>query len=124
MSLIPAASTTARTAPPAITPRAWRGWLEQHLRGAELLHDLVRDGRAGHRHADQVLARALGALADRIGHLVGFAQADADVAGAIADDDHRAEREAAATFDDLGHAVDLDDLFLERDAASGPICSC
>ena len=53
--------------------------------------------------------RLLGALADRLGHLVGLAEADADVAALVADDDERREREAAAALDDLGDAVDEDD---------------
>src|SRR6266545_7232472 len=94
----------------------WRGRLEQDFRGAKLLHDLVRDRRASHRHADQIFPRALGALANRIGHLIGFAQADANVARAIADHNDRAEREAAAALDDFGHAVDLDDFLFEGQA--------
>ncbi len=96
--------------------RARRRWLEQHLGRPKLLKDLVRNGRPGHRHADQTLPRALGAFADRFRHFVGFAQADADVARAIADDDNRAEREASAALDDLRHAIDLDDFLLEGDA--------
>src|SRR6185503_11597509 len=42
-----------------------------------------------------------------------LAQADTDVAGAVADDDNRAEAEPPAALDDLGDAVDLDDAFLE-----------
>ena len=40
---------------------------------------------------------------------------DADVAGAVADDDDRAEAEAPAALDDLRDAVDLDDALLERE---------
>jgi hypothetical protein len=97
--------------------RARRGRLEQHPRCAEFLHDLVRNGCAGHRHADQILAGALGALADRVRHLVGFAEADAHVARAIAHHDHRAERKSAAALDYFGHAVDLDDFFFQGDSA-------
>ena len=60
------------------------------------------------RHAHQVLARAVDALADRLGHLAGLAQADADHAVAVADHDQRAEAEAAAALHDLRHAVDVD----------------
>ena len=41
----------------------------------------------------------------------------ADVAGAVTDDDDRAEAEAPAALDDLGHAVDLDDALFERQLA-------
>ena len=66
------------------------------------------------RHLDQVLLRVLDALADRLGNLARLAQPNADVAGAVADDDDRAEREAAAALDDFGDAVDLDDTLFER----------
>src|SRR6266851_5295748 len=66
---------------------AWRGWFEQDLRGAELLDNLVRDGRAGHRHADQIFARAFSALTYGVWDFVGFPEADANVTRAVADDD-------------------------------------
>src|SRR5690606_1101731 len=47
----------------------------------------------------------------RFRHFVRLAEADADAAVAIADDDEGAEAEAAAALDDLGDAVDVDDLF-------------
>jgi hypothetical protein len=94
---------------------ALRGGLEQDRAGPELLAHLVRDGGADHRDLDEVLLRVLDALADRLGHLAGLAQADADMARAVTDDDDRAEAEAAAALDDLGHAVDLDDALLERE---------
>src|SRR5690606_32946025 len=50
-------------------------------------------------------------LANGLGHFVGAAETDADAATPIADDNERAEAEAAATLDDLRHAVDVDDLF-------------
>jgi hypothetical protein len=60
-------------------------------------------------HPEQVALRAVGALADRLGHLVGLAEARADVAVLVPDDDERREREPPAALDDLGHAVDVDD---------------
>ena len=77
--------------------------------------DLVGDRRAHHRHLDEVLLGVLDALADRFRNLAGLAQPDADVAGAVADDDDRAEAEAPAALDDLGDAVDLDDALFERE---------
>src|SRR6185369_293856 len=59
---------------------------------------------------------------DRLGHLARLAQPDADVAGAVADDDDRAEAEAAAALDDLGHPVDLDDALLERELVGIDAC--
>jgi hypothetical protein len=60
---------------------------------------------------DHALLGVLGALLDGVGHLVGLAVADPDVALAVADDDERGEAEAAATLDHLGAAVDEDHLF-------------
>ena len=65
------------------------------------------------RHLEHVLARLIVALADGLGHLVGLAEADADVTRLVADDDERREAEAPAALDDLGHAVDVDDALLE-----------
>ena len=69
----------------------------------------MRDGALVERDLEQVLLRLLGALADRLGHLVRLAEAGADVTVLVADDDERREREAPAALDDLGDAVDVDD---------------
>src|SRR5262249_52390404 len=65
------------------------------------------------RDLEDVLARLVVALADRLGHLVRLAEADAHVPALVAHDDERREREATAAFDDLRHAVDVDDALLE-----------
>jgi hypothetical protein len=61
-----------------------------------------------------VLLGVLDALADRLGDLACLAQANADMAGAVTDDDDRAETEAASALDDFGYSVDLDDALFER----------
>ena len=65
------------------------------------------------RDLEHVLARLVVALADRLRHLVGLAEADADVTRLVADDDERGEAEAPAALDDLGDAVDVDHALLE-----------
>ena len=75
----------------------------------KLADDAVGDGAPFERDLEQVLLGLLGALADRLGHLVGLAERRADVAVLVADDDQRGEAEAPAALDDLGHAVDVDD---------------
>src|SRR5437867_1387860 len=80
--------------------------LQEHPAGAEVTGDLAGDRRILQRHEDQVLLGVLHRLADRLGHLVGLAEADPDVSAAVADDDERREREPADTLHDLGHAVD------------------
>ena len=47
------------------------------------------------------------------GHFLGLADAEADHAVAVADDDQRAEAEVLAALDDLGDAVDVDDRVLQ-----------
>src|SRR6185503_6575830 len=94
---------------------ALRGRLEQDAARAVDDLDLVGDRRADHRDLDEVLLRVLDALADRLRHFAGLADADADVAGAVTDDDHRAEAEPPAALDDLGDTVDLDDALFERE---------
>ena len=122
---MPADSTTARTGAAGDDARTGRGGPEQHLAGAEVPDHVVRDGRADQRDLEQVLARLVVALADRLGHLVGLAEPDADVTGLVAHDDERREAEAAAALDDLRDAVDVDDALLELlfvDAVRTPSC--
>src|SRR5205085_594934 len=52
-------------------------------------------------------------LLDRGRHFLRLADAEADHAVAVADDDQRAETEILAALDDLGHAVDRDDRVLD-----------
>jgi hypothetical protein len=54
------------------------------------------------------LAGRLGGLANGVRDFVRLAQADADRAGAISNGDDRVETEPAATLDDLGDAIDMD----------------
>ena len=114
MSRMPADSMTARTAPPAMTPVP----CEAGLRRIRLAEYSWRTSCGivvpYHRDADEVLLRVLDALADGLRHFAGLAQADADVAGAVADDDDRAEAEPPPALDDLRDTVDLDDALFER----------
>ena len=47
------------------------------------------------------------------GDFVGLAEAEADPAGPVADDDERAEAALAAALGGLGNGLDLDDRLLE-----------
>ena len=93
--------------------RSFGGGLEEHPAGAEVTEHLVGDGVALQRDAEEVLLGVLAALADRLGDLVGLAQADADVTGAIADHHQRREAEPPAALHHLGHAVDVDHAIAE-----------
>ena len=65
----------------------------------------------------QVLLGGFDALADGLGNFLGLAGAVADNAFAgIADDDERGEGHVLAALDDLGDAIDGDDLVLEVEA--------
>ena len=68
---------------------------------------------------EQLLLRALGALADGVGNLVRLAIADADVALLVANDGQGRKTEAAAALNDLGAAVDEDNLLDEGWAVAG-----
>src|SRR5437588_872612 len=74
---------------------------------------LVGDRRAMLRHAVEVLLRALDALLDRDGDLIGLPVADPHHLALIADHHQCGEREAPAALDDLRDPVDLDDALLE-----------
>src|SRR3990167_6763410 len=98
--------------------------LHPDLGGAELRDDLVRDRPFGDdREADEGLAGVRVALQDGGLDVLGLAHAVADLAGGVADDDERGEREALAALDDLGHAVDRDDGLLESALFAGIVAA-
>src|SRR5690606_33017873 len=92
---------------------AGHGRAEEDLAAIIGAEGLVGDGVALELHGEHVLPGALGGLLDGVGHLVGAAVADADLAGAVADDGDGGEGEATTTLHDLGAAVDEDDLLEE-----------
>ena len=108
MSWTPAHSSTARTAPPAMTPVPGAGRTQHDDAGRGLTLNRVRDGAADHRDAEEALASLLDTLLDGRGNFLGLAVADADQAVAVADDHEGGEAEATTTLDDLGDAVDRD----------------
>ena len=59
---------------------------------------------------DHVLLGDLDALLDGRRNFLGLAGTEADPALAVTDDDQRGEAEVLAALDDLGDAVDVDDL--------------
>ena len=113
MLRIPANSTTARTPPAAITPVPSAAGRSTTRAGAEMPDDFMRNGAVVQRHADQAFLGAIDALANRLGHFVGLAQAEADQPVMIAGDHQRAEAEAASALHDLRDAVDMDDLLFD-----------
>ncbi len=65
-----------------------------------------------------LLRACLDGFADRFGDFGGFADGEADLPLAIADDDERAEAKSLAALDDLGDAVDANDRFFESAAVA------
>jgi hypothetical protein len=68
---------------------------------------VVRDGAPYERHANHMLLRIVARLADRLGDLGSLTFAGAHHALTVADHDHGAEVEAAATLHHFGYTVDL-----------------
>ena len=108
MSWTPAASSTGRTAPPAMTPVPWAAGF-RYTRAAPkwpvISHGMVVSLQ---RHEDQVLLGVLHRLPDGLGHLARLAEPHTHVAVAVADDHQRGEGEPPAALDHLGHPVDGD----------------
>ncbi len=104
---------TLRTGPPAMTPVPSGAGFKQNLRRTVTPKHLVRDARALQIELDQVFLGLLDGFLDGHGHFAGFAHAESGVAVAVADDDERGEAEVLAALDDLGDAVDGDDVILE-----------
>ena len=109
MSCTPATSSTGRTAPPAMTPVPALAGRRTTAPAPKCPCTSCGIVPPWQRDAEQVLLRLLGPLADRLRDLVGLAEAGADVAALIADDDERRERESPAALDDLGDAIDEHD---------------
>jgi hypothetical protein len=75
--------------------------------------NFVRDGGAKEGDLDQVLLRVLSPLADLLWDLASLANANANVALAVTNDDECGEGEAATALNDLRHAINLHDLLGE-----------
>src|SRR5262245_23096554 len=89
--------------------RAGRRRLEQHTPRAEVSEDLVRNrATARQRDREHLLLGGFTRLADRVGHLVGLAEADTDSSLLIADRHDRIEREPTTALHHLGAAVHAD----------------
>ena len=87
------------------------GRTEENLAAVVFTENLVRNRGPFELNGDHVLAGVFGTLADRIGHFVGLAVADADRALTIADDGEGGEAKAATALDDFGATIDENDLF-------------
>jgi hypothetical protein len=76
------------------------------------------------RDVHQALARLHHRLGDRDRHFARLAVAEADAAGAVADHGQRGEAELLAALDDLGDAVDRDQLLEQVIAGHWFFYSC
>src|ERR1051325_11205522 len=86
--------------------RSRRGRTEQHARAAEFGKNFVRDRRVHEGNRDHAQLGVFAALANRVSHFAGFAEANADFAFLVANDNERAETETTPTLHDFGRAVD------------------
>ena len=73
----------------------------------------MRNGIVFDLHLNHVLPGAFGALADRFGDFVGFAEVNPDLTFAVTHDHESREAETTAAFDHLGTAVDENHFFEE-----------
>ena len=73
-----------------------------------ILQGTVLDG-----HRDQVGACLFHRLLNRKRYFTGLAVTETDPAVAVTDHGQRSEAELTAAFDDLGHAIDRDQLFCQ-----------
>src|SRR5207253_1537102 len=78
--------------------------------GAVVTERGVGNGRSGHGDLHHVLLSDLDALLDGGRNFLRLAGAEADFPLAVANDDESAEAEVLSALDDLGDAVDVDDL--------------
>ena len=90
--------------------RTRRSWLEEDLTTVVLTKDIVRDRVALELHVDQMFVGVSRALLDRVRDFVRFAVADTDFTLAVTNDGESCETESSSAFDDLGAAIDEDDL--------------
>ena len=107
---MPAASHTARTAEPAITPVPGAAGISLTLDGAEAALHGVRDRRALQGDGLHLPRAVLDGLLHGGRHFIGLAVAPAHLAAAVADHDQGGETEAAASLDHGGATPDLDHL--------------
>jgi hypothetical protein len=82
--------------------------LQQNLSCPEIADDLIRDGAVKKFDLLHALAGSVGGLLDRIGYLVGFAEAEANRPLAVTHDDQGAETESTATLHNFGDAIEID----------------
>src|SRR4029077_6503201 len=81
--------------------------------GAETADHFMRYRPVLNRHADQTFLGAIDALANRLRHFVGLAEAEANQSVVIARDDQCAEAEAPSALHDFRDAVDMNDLLFD-----------
>src|SRR6185312_9710416 len=88
--------------------------LQHHETGAEAAEYLMRNGAFEQMDAAQILLRRFNALADGGGNFLRLTHAEADHARLrVAHHDESREAHVLTALDDLRHAVNRDDIFLE-----------
>ena len=72
----------------------------------------MRQSILNQRHANQVLLRGFNTFLDRQRNFARLARAKAHVPRLVADDHERSERKILSALNDLGHAIDRNNLVL------------
>ena len=109
-SLMPAASTTARTAT-GDDAGSGHGGHEEHTSGPEFTDHRMRDGSALELDPVHLLVGVLDALLDGRGYLIGLAVTPGHLSPAVADDDQGIEAESPAALHHGRAAADRDHTF-------------
>src|SRR6266542_2623227 len=103
--------------------RARRGRLHQNPACSMLADDLVWNRPAGHWNTRHVAARAVDRFANSFGYFVCLARSESNLALTVTDRDEGVEGEATSALDDLGYAVDGNDVLDELASAFAPTIS-
>ena len=111
MSFTPATSSTARTAPPAMTPVPGEAGFMSTREAPNIPITWYGIVAALHRDAEHVLLGRFRRLANGVRDLVRLAEPDPDLAHAVTDGDESVEAEPAPSLDDLRDPVDMNRLF-------------
>src|SRR5579872_2334110 len=91
-------------------PGPIRRRFEQDPAGSVVPGGGMRNGRSAHGDGDHVFLGDLDALLDGRGNFLRLSRSKSHAPLTVADDHQRAEAEVLSALDDLGHAVDVDDL--------------
>ena len=109
---MPAASNTARTPPPAITPVPGEAGFNKNTGSAQSTQNFVRNGDARKINFLHVLVRVVGRFFHGIGNGIGFSNSQTDFAVVVTSHNSNPEGKAAAAFYHFRNTGNFDDAFV------------